>query len=192
MAHMFVLVWPLLLVWCWWGFLLMGSFAGCLLFDTGDDLLDEPFRWLNQSEKPRQEQRPWKGKGSLHSSLFHIVSYCLNQPRYWRSLWSQYVSLVEVSPSFRIPMGGQDVEFKLNLFATRLGKCGELALFAVAPWTLTIWGPYPPTVIVSWQSLRCCTETVLQHLESSGIIRTWPKRRDREAPQIRWFDPYCE
>ena len=41
-----------------------------------------------------------------------------------------------------------------------------------------ILGPYPPTVIVSWQILSCCTETFLQHLESgaTGIIRTWPKR----------------
>ena len=30
----------------------------------------------------------------------------------------------QVSPSFRIPMGGQDVEFKLNLFATPLRSTG--------------------------------------------------------------------
>ena len=180
MAHMFVLVWPLLLVW-WCGFLLMGSFAGCLLFDTGDDLL-EPFGWLNQSEKPRQEQRPWKGKGSLQFIAYFIVSYCFIL--------------------FHIVWISQDIGDPCGLSMSHWSR--SLHHFAF-PWVVKMWnsswissqrdsagvgsgscalnsswilGPYPPTVIVSWQILSCCTETFLQHLESgaTGIIRTWPKR----------------
>ena len=47
-----------------------------------------------------------------------------NVGKYTRHPWMVWVRSLprirQVSPSFRIPMGGQDVEFKLNLFATML------------------------------------------------------------------------
>eukprot|EP00438_Fugacium_kawagutii_P035233 Skav227192 [mRNA] locus=scaffold2048:173185:174543:- [translate_table: standard] len=42
----------------------------------------------------------------------------------------------KVSPSFRIPMGGQDVEFKLNLFATSVSSNRHCVLAEfLPPWT---------------------------------------------------------
>jgi hypothetical protein len=179
MAHMFVLVWPLLLVWCWCGFLLMGSFAGCCLtlemtcLSHFDDWIKVRSRGKN---KDREKARVHCN--SLHISLFHIVSYCLNQPRYWRSLWSQSHwsrSLHHFAFPWVVKMWNSSW-----ISSQRDSANVELALFAVAPWTLTILGPYPPTVIVSWQILSCCTETFLQ-LESSGHGQS---ATASEAPRI--------
>ena len=174
MAHMFVLVWPLLLVWCWCGFLLMGSFAGCCLtlemtcLSHFDDWIKVRSRGKN---KDREKARVHCN--SLHISLFHIVSYCfiLFESAKILEILVVSVSLVEVSPSFRIPMGGQDVEFKLNLFATRLGKRGVGSVCGCA---------LNSHNLRSVSSNRHCVlanfELLYWNIPATGIIRTWPKR----------------
>ena len=171
MAHMFVLVWPLLLVWCWCGFLLMGSFAGCCLtlemtcLSHFDDWIKVRSRGKN---KDREKARVHCN--SLHISLFHIVSYCLNQPRYWRSLWSQSHwsrSLHHFAFPWVVKMWNSSWISSL----TRLGKCGVGSVCGCA---------LNSHNLRSVSSNRHCVlanfELLYWNIPATGIIRTWPKR----------------